>query len=269
MVTPSELALKYAPWSISKIELANTCPQQFNFQYVLRKKKEIKAQDNVVGTLAHRITELALQGTETKEAISTAVKESPMTSSESDDLMCLISPIQSFIDRFYKFRSSEGERELHTEYKLAIDVNGNSVGYDDKTAFFKGVVDLLLVTKSNDVWIIDHKSGKVTRIENKATQLNAYMVLAAANIPNMIGARCGINALGNPQSTQLQWLPYMNKNQIQKALYPWLINYINECAAKLNTFEAKPKEPWPCKWCPYHPSCDAYQGLPNGAKKAK
>ena len=269
MVQLSELARKYAPWSTTKLEQAKTCPAQFERQYVLKHKKEIQAQDNRVGIIAHRIIELMLPGLPFADAQEAAIKELPVTSNESAELQCHREAIEQFVARFSAFRQREGEKQLFIEQKWANDFDGNAIEYASPNAFFRGIVDLALLSNANDLWIIDHKSGKVADLTYKSAQLDSYAILGSANVPNIVGTRSGINALSNPQATRLQWSNYIDLNQIRRGLLPWLMEYVNQCASNLRTFDAKPKKPWPCNWCPYSPSCVPYQGLTNGAKKGK
>lgn len=313
MYDVSDLARQYAPWATSKLELAVSCPYQFNLKYVQKAPATAIRSENKSGIVAHAILEMRVAGTSDAEARAKALAATPLTSTEMEALMTYRAPIESFLERFDGFCKKTGVTKLFIEHKWGLTIDGKPTrfhtvkeykgilfGAEQKRAageavdedlvrearavlesgagpdtdpFFRGVVDLGALTRDADLFIIDHKSGRVEKVKYKQKQLDQYAVLGVAHLPQLAGVRCGVNALGNPPDTQLQWLPYIDRSVVERAYVPWLFRYINECADNLQTFEARPvapapnrktqivEEKFPCGWCGYRLTCDPYVKL--------
>lgn len=315
MFDVSDLARQYAPWATSKLELAVSCPQQFNLKYIQKAPADAIRSENKSGLVAHSILEQRVVGVSDEDARKKALAATPLTSTELESLQTYRAPIEAFLRRFDAFCKANGASQLFIEHKWGLTIDGKPTRFHtvkeyrgmlfgaeqkrakgeavdeavvreaqaaidagttaDSDPFFRGVVDLGVLTRDSDLFIIDHKSGRVEKVKYKQKQLDQYAILGAAHLPNLAGVRCGVNALGNPPESQLQWLPYVERSVIERAYVPWLYRYINECAENLATFEARPVAPapnrktqivterFPCGWCGYRLTCTPYVTLCN------
>jgi len=170
--------------------------------------------------------------------------------------------IESFLRRLDAFCQRNGAVERFVERKWAIRYDGTSTGFFDNDVFFRGVVDLGILTKNKDLFVIDHKSGKAKDPKKYYwKQLHAYCVLGAANIPGIDGVRPGIHYLQGDEAQRIQWLDYKNIKDISDKMLPWLLEYVDGCAGNLASFEARPRQPWPCSWCGYRGGCEPFQEM--------
>lgn len=263
----SELAAQYAPWSVSKADLAETCPRQFELKHILKSPEEVVATANQVGSAAHLILEYRLGGMDAKAAKAAALIKIPMTSTEWENLRVLEDAIETFVVKFAAFCKTYDVVDVMIEKKWAIRADGTATDFFASDVFFRGVVDLCALTRQGDLTVIDHKSGvakDIYKYTKYQKQINVYAVMALANMPNIAGVRGALHFLQGPQHLRLQWLDFTDAHKI-KALYtPWLFEFINKCATSLapRPFQAKASlRVWPCNFCPYKPSCAAHQEL--------
>lgn len=263
----SDLAKQYAPWSVSKAELAETCPKQFELKHILRAPEEAVAQANKVGTAAHSVLEYRIGGADLKTAKQMAFEASPLTSTELEDLRVLEDAIEAFVVKFDRFCSVYGVTKVLREQKWAITAAGLPTDFKAPDAFFRGVVDLCALTRDGMLAVIDHKSGvakDIKRFNKYNKQINGYAVMGLANLPKIQGVRGAIHFLQGPEALRIQWMDPVDASRIQKLLLPWLFDFVNKCAGNLATqpYVAKPSlRKWPCDFCPYRPSCAAHQEL--------
>lgn len=267
----NDLARKYAPWSISKAGLAEICPLQFKFKHIDKVKDGIVTpSDNKVGTCSHKVLELRVGGTPASEARKLAFDETPLTTNEMEHFRTLEDNIEDFLRRFDTFCQQAQPKKILLEEEWAFTADFRPTGFFADDVFFRGKVDLGLITKDDDLIVIDHKSGQakdITRDQKFKKQLNSYKVMGLANIAGLAGARSAIHfMLGNPDN-RIQWLPYVDRRYIETTLVPWLFEYINFCAEKfVEPWVAKPKPRWPCAWCPFTPVCNAYNEMMRAAQ---
>jgi hypothetical protein len=260
----SNLVYTYAPWSISKAQCAMLCPAQFKFKYVDKIKELVAPSVNKVGVAAHSVLEQRLLGKSFKEAKEIALEKTPLTTKELESFSVASVPIESFIIRFDSFCKTNGVIKLLIEEKWGVDKDLNPVQFFSKDVFFRGVVDLAVVTKNNDLVVLDHKSGKVQGLEKYTAQLNAYAVLGLATNPNIDGMQGVIHHLQGKNDKSLLWANYLSKEEIKNRVNSWLITYLTSAAESVKDLEvARPKLPFPCNYCSYNISCGAYQELTN------
>jgi len=264
----SLLAAQHGPWSISKAGTASTCPAQFKHKYVAKTPGAITASANKVGTAAHTVLEHRVVGIDAVAAKKVAIEKTPLTAQERSDLRALDDEIESFLRRFNAFCKREGVTELLREVEWGFTAGGKSTGFFADDVYFRGKLDLGAVTKNNDLFVLDHKSGVARVIHrdlSKKHQLYSYAVLAAINLPQLNGVRCGIHFLQGQEGLRIQWLDYIPLSSIQRVYTPWLFGHLNDVAENLvEPFCAKPKANWPCKWCDFRQVCVPYQELIGG-----
>lgn len=272
MYDVSDLARKYAPWSHSKVELADTCPAQFNHKHLAKTPSSAAPSDTKVGIAAHAILEHRIQGTAYAPAHKTALESTPLTSAELEMLHMLQENIDNFLRRFDAFCKAQHVTKVLTEVDWGFTEMYQKTGFFDKNVYFRGKLDLGALTRDNDLFLIDHKSGVAKALEqdtHKRQQLQSYAVLALSNLPDIAGIRGGINFLQGEPELLLQWTPYNTASRIRELYAPWLFRRINEAATNLvEPFEARPakgrmkknNQPgWPCGWCQYQQQCPTFQ----------
>jgi hypothetical protein len=262
-ITP--LAKQFAPWSISKAGVAETCPAQFKHKYLLKTVEEAVPSANTVGTHAHAILEYRIGGMTDADARKRAAEKTPLTGSEKEDLRALDDSINEFLVKWDGFCKREKVQKVLLEVEWAFTADFKKTGFFSPDVYFRGKVDLGAITPNADLIVMDHKSGvskDIQRGDKFKKQLWSYAVLAFANIEGMAGVRSGINFLQGDRFPKIQWLEYIEAPRIHKLFTPWLYETLNDAAERLvEPFAAKPKLRWPCEWCSYRPSCPDYQAM--------
>lgn len=262
----SPLALKYGPWSFSKAETVVVCPSQFHHKYVLKTVPGRSTSDASVGTTAHSVLEHMTGGASFVDARKQALDTTPLTSPEIEALRALEGAIAAFMRRFDAFCRNYGVVKVFREEAWGFDVDYKAAGFFAPGVFFRGKVDLALLTKDHDLFIIDHKTGAPKDLRKdvkKRQQLNSYGVLALPHLPEIGGVRAGIHFL---QAQDIPFLDYVSADLIRRAHVPWLFQFLNDAAENcVAPFPPKAKLRWPCEWCAYQSACPAFAEMTSGA----
>jgi CRISPR/Cas system-associated exonuclease Cas4 (RecB family) len=266
-----ELAKKYAPWSWSKLTSAESCPAQFHHKHVLKTQASAAPSDTQVGVVAHAVLERRLKGVSKEASVREAIAETPLTTQEEETLSSLDERMEQFLVKFDGFCKRERAKSILVEQDWGLTADLRPTSFFGSDVFFRGKVDVAVITGCDDVVIVDHKSGfakDLYRDQKKKQQLNTYAVLALANIPDMLGVRGAIHFLQGDPDKAIQWTEYVDVKKVREVYAPWLFDKINEVASELKEpFEAKPKLRWPCNWCSYKTQCKAFNELyPSGGK---
>jgi RecB family exonuclease len=268
----SAFARKHAPWSYSKMELAETCPAQFRHKHIAKTTAAPAPSDTKVGIVAHAVLEHRVMGKPSGIAKKTAVEKTPLTTTEQEMLHMLEENMEDFLRRFDNFCKAQGVTKVMCEADWGFTDDYKPTGFFAENVFFRGKLDLGALTRDNDLFLIDHKSGEAKPLERdqkKRQQLQAYGVLALPNMPDIAGVRGGIHFMqGNPDE-RLQWTTYIPAERIRALYMPWLFGRINTSAENLaEPFEARPakslmkknnKPGWPCGWCQYQDVCPEFK----------
>lgn len=242
---------RFAPWSISKSDLAAQCTLAFRFKFIDRIRTESFGEEARIGTAAHRVQELILQGRHPKEAVGTTFEEqSNLTSVEQAKVQELLGAFIAFAERAEKYKRENGVTDELYENKWAVDRSMNAIAYDSKDAFFRGIVDYGMVLDTRGIVIVDHKSGKFKPIEKHQKQLDSYAVLASANLPQIKMVKAGIHYM---KTQKLDWHAPRTRDVIDKMLKSWLTRLLTERANRLSVFE--PTLTPLCNWCDYKTRC--------------
>lgn len=261
-------ALKYAPWSFSKVETADACPAQFQHKHLLKSASSAKTSDTLVGTVAHAIIEHRIAGTSHADATKKAVEQTPLTQEEQETLRTLDERIDTFLRKFDAFCKAQGVTQVLVEVEWALTAECKPTTFWAKDAFFRGKMDLGAVTKDRDLIVIDHKSGfakDLKRDVKKKQQLQAYAILGVVSVENIAGVRGAIHYLQGDEAKAIQWADYVDASRVREVYAPWLFTRINETAASLGEpFVAKPNLRWPCEWCGYQNLCKPFLEMTGG-----
>jgi hypothetical protein len=268
----SPLARQYAPWSFSKMEAAETCPAQFRHKHVVKTTAAPATSDTKVGIHAHEVLEHRVLGKTAKEARILAASKTPLTTQEQEALHMMEESIEDFLRRFDGFCKAQGVTRILTEVAWGFTATYQPASFFAKDVYFRGKLDVGVLTRNNDLYVIDHKSGVAKQLADdpkKQQQLQAYGVLALPNLPDIGGVRGGIHFMQGPVDLRIQWSPFIAAERIRSLYTPWLFSRINTAADNLTEpFEARPAKSlvkktklpgWPCGWCQYQSVCAEYK----------
>lgn len=244
--------LKFSPWSVSKASLAAQCSQAFDYRYVQKLKGIPSGSESKVGTVAHRAQELVIKGTKVRDAIDQAITEDgTLTHSEAEQVRAFESAYVNFKTKLDAFAHKHPFKEIHTELKLAIDINFQPCDYDGTDCLIRGNIDVLVITESGHAIIIDHKSGKRKPIFKHQVQLDTYLLFAAAHYPGIKGFQAAIHSLA--YGNEIDWAEARSREYVVTKLQPWLLSYLDKQAAGLDVIKANITPL--CGWCSFRENC--------------
>lgn len=241
----------YAPWSLSKSDLAAKCPKAFKLRYIdkLPRKEGTEAK---IGVTAHRALELMLQGGESEQALAQALEEAPLLlSKEIDAVRALYPAMCDFVARMARFKEKHGAVKEFFEESWTLDRNFQPVAWDSPEAFFRGVVDYAILTESGYLVVIDHKSGRRRPVDYYAAQLDAYALLGLAHLPDIKGVHAALHFV---KTKDLDWHFLRKESEIRGMLRSALMDMLKRRADMLTEFSASPSTL--CKWCDFYAGCE-------------
>ena len=261
----SSFALEYAPWSISKLNVAAQCPLKFYLNYVVKKKvKKRPSTALLVGKTLHTILEYMLRNSDWQTAYTRATAKQELTTTEIDQICGMKTDVITFLELLQNFRQRHSIDLIHIERKMGMDINLKSVGFFDKRVFFRGVIDLVLFPdRTKDVVIIDHKTGKVKNTESYTTQLKSYILLTKVAYPNLTRAICGVHHLQAPKKSKVLFMADTSIINIQPH-WEMLVEFINNAVHNTHDFN-RAKTGWWCNFCDYQVDCN--KGIDSGENK--
>lgn len=247
------------PWSPSKAALLSQCTKAFEYRYILHAQGIESGTESRTGTSVHRAQELVLENVEPRIAIEQAISEvKNLTVSEIETVKSFTSAIIKFKQKLEQFTRKHPITHSFREKKLAVNNLFELCDYNSPDCFIRGNIDVLLVTESKHLIIIDHKTGKKRPMEKHLSQLDIYTVLGLANYPEAVGAQTAIHYVG--YNNDIDWGPARSRAQAEMLLHPYLQKYLSDQAQRLDQIEATITPL--CKWCNYRTICPDW--LENG-----
>ena len=256
----SELAKKHSPWSMSKAELAKDCGFAYHQRYVKKSKGTTKeALSGRIGKAAHAVLEDLLKGTSgtLKSIMYNVALNHRLTTPEIDGLIALSSNITSFQKRFETYKKAHQVVQQNIEKKFALTIDLVSTPYYSEDVFFRGVIDILGITATNNAVIVDHKSGhppasKDEALSTHSDQLKLYLIPTYVLVPNLQGV---VSALHYIQNEEIFFTNdgVVHSDTIRDKVIPWYYQFFNEAgeAAELATNKATATICVRCKFCEY------------------
>lgn len=254
--------LQFAPWSISKVGQLEKCLKHYKFKYIDKFPPGPSGPAARIGSVVHAALELGLAENSTQgvsDALEKAAKttELALTTTELDKARAYLPAAHDFIKRVSTFRDKMKVKEVLIEADLAIHPDFTKASYFDKKALLRGKVDFAMITGDDMLVILDHKTGKKKIVTEHMPQLYSYAIMGLASYP-VRGVQCGIHYVGSPD---LQLLPGMSAEEIRQKLHPWLLNYLNSKAPRIEeilTGDPQPTVGWECEFCEFakHGYCD-------------
>jgi RecB family exonuclease len=220
----------FGAWSISKLKLLEKCPLSFYLRYVLKIKREGLPPSLItnVGKAAHRIIELLIMGKSITDCFKIAQKEySPLITKEEWDanVATLEYNISEFRQRLDTFEKANPIKRYIQELQIGLTSQFEPTGFFADDVYFRGVIDLGLQTESNDVIIIDHKTGAPSKmgIRNFKTQLDTYKVVYHYGVGKVEGAQSGIHFV---KDGQVILDDYVHQRRQSKVIYGTSLSFI-------------------------------------------
>ncbi len=268
----SKIAL--GPWSFSKLKVLQQCPLKFYLKYVVKIKVPEPPPSLVttVGKAVHRILEFMIMGKTITDSYKLVRKEyvSTLTDQEWDENVATTElNVMEFRKRLDEFEKKNPVKRYIQELKGGLTANYEPTGFFSDDVYWRGVIDLGLQLESNDVIILDHKTGAPAEmgIRNFQNQLDTYKILFHKGIDPVAGAQAGIHFV---KDGKIVLDSYTTKEEIEGKLINELEFYIIgtiDRVKELGFF--KHIRGGYCKWCDYNVECKAGDLLPieHGTKR--
>ena len=165
--------------------------------------------------------------------------------------------VRSFMSRIDKFKLKYGITNPMVEENFSFGNDFVPTEYNKPGEVFKGIWDLVMFPHgTNDVIIIDHKSGEMPsdphEIWNRhGKQRRVYAIGALSAFPNIEKVRFAIHYIYNEKIVWAQEVDTVER--IRDVYIPWYFDYLNSCAAKAATKQACKN--WMCNTCGYKNIC--------------
>lgn len=263
MLQLAEHVLSHAPWSFTKLGTLEKCGLQYDYKYGTQKQPElVQFAESRVGVAVHKALEVALQGFPVAKAMELARGELELSTQECEDLDARVDQIEGFVKRMDVFKKKHGVTETCIEEKWGVydDLTWSGFFGRERKPLFRGMVDFAMLTRSKDLIIIDHKSGKQRDLEHYTSQLKVYAVMGLARFPEARGVQCAINFV---MPDQLVWGKFASAAKIREEYVPWMQEYLTTVCAELLKAPA-PNKTKLCDWCGYRPICPAHKEVNRG-----
>lgn len=268
-VKPTEIVKEYAPWSISKAEVANQCPHRFYLQYIEKKRMNVPpTKEALIGTAVHSALEYALGGNgkvTVSKAFKMAIAGHGLTTSEIEEARGLQPAVENFISKFRNYRIRHNTTRPVIEQKLAVDFEGNPVKFwDNDKGLIRGVIDVFVqFTGRPHALILDHKTGKDHDLKYYEKQFQAYALFLKATTPELTDIKLGVNFI---RADRVEFQEGMlDVRDIQPTL-EYILTFLNETTR--DAHKHKLVRPGPlCGWCNYKRICPAHADGADGKQK--
>lgn len=258
----SPKTVEHAPWSISKADTALQCGLRFTWKYIENRpepKQSIRPESRI-GSAAHKAIELVLHGQDVKRAFTVGAVDNKLTTKEVEDLMTFQGTIQEFVKRVAKFQEKRPAKKQFVEHKFGLTMQLKPTTFFGGDVFFRGTWDYALHLESDELVIIDHKSGPPAVPDPKTgevdlgkyqNQLNMYALAGRVALPRIKGVQSAIHFL---KDGSLRWGSYITLNEIDEGITDWFVKYLNDAVANL---QPKATPGWYCGFCGYAAQCPA------------
>jgi CRISPR/Cas system-associated exonuclease Cas4 (RecB family) len=245
-------ALRWAPWSLSKVKCAQRCPQEFQFRYVAQISEPEVSPEQRIGKAIHAALELVLQRRAVEEALETGRKEL-LHDEERTRYDELGHKVRAFVERIDAFRARRRPRVEHVERQLAVDARLEPVPFVAPEAFFRGVLDVGFEWGEGELAVVDHKTGLRRPVADHAEQLEGYATLASVNMPRLRRIWMGVHFVAD---AAVEWSAPVPVEEVRASFTPRLFDQI-ELAAKSVDGPLEPRPGPYCEWCSYRKICPA------------
>lgn len=259
------MSMSFAPWSISKAQVAHNCTLQFNLKYAKKERgKTVVRSEGRVGAAAHEFMENILAGHPVDFAYKKAVIDNKLARNETLTLATYKDAVLQFRDRIAAWRMKMGVRDtdFFIEKEVAFTREMEVVDYWDKTAYYRGKWDIGALVQRNDglyVIIMDHKTGQPGEdLSRYKDQLWAYIASAMVMYPHLSGAQTAVHWMkAETPKEAIVWGDMYKADQIKAEILPWFFSYFDAANARGNDVPL-PSQGWQCDFCEYKYKCPLF-----------
>ena len=270
-VKPTDVVVEYAPWSISKAEVAKQCPHRFYLQYVLKKKVSVPpTPEALIGKAVHSALEYAI-GAKGKMSINkcfkVAILEHKLTTKEIENALGLRPAVENFIKKYWSYTQRHNLSAPILEQKLSVDFNGKATRFwDNDNGLIRGVVDMSARYLGRP-WslILDHKTGKERDLSYFDKQFDAYALFLKSIAPELEEIKLGINFI---RADRIELKKGMLDVRDIQPMFERVLTFLNEATCDAHNHELVRPGPL-CGWCNYRSECPAHADGANGKQTAK
>jgi putative RecB family exonuclease len=231
--------MKFAPYSVSKIELYNKCPKAFKYRYIDKIKTPMKFYHLEKGSLWHKLIEYKLQDKLNE------FKKPKFKELTNEDYLQQLKDIKSFFtSNIFKEYYTSNYNKQYEQY-FTINEDGSVSNKKTKYTLMLGYIDFNMYNEDS-VFVIDWKTGKKPHENYPKSDFQldiyAYYMYIKYNITNIISKYCFVEH--NYEQTKDKF----NFNKIWKDLN----NNINKIERD-SLFMTK--ESPLCDWCEFQTHC--------------
>jgi hypothetical protein len=250
----------FAPWSFSKLKIIQQCPLKFYLQYVLKVKVPGAPPSLVtnVGKAVHRVIEFLILGKTIGDSYRLAKKEF-VDSITHDEWEANVATTEMNIVEFRKrldaFEQRNPVKRYIQELRVGIKSDYTPTAFFDKEVYYRGVIDLGMQLESNDIILLDHKTGAPAAmgIKNFQDQLDTYKILFHHGVESVEGAQAGIHFV---KDGKIVLDHYADKKEIEGRLVQSLEFYMIGAVDRLKEIAFfKHIRGGHCRWCDYNEQC--------------
>lgn len=250
----------FAPWSFSKLKILQQCPLKFYLQYIVKLKWSLAPPSLIttVGKAVHRILEFLIIGKTVTESFKLAKKEYSASLTEEEWNQHVATTefnVIQFREKLDAFEKKTPIKRFIQEKKVGITQEYQPTGFFSDDVYWRGVIDLGLQLESNDLIILDHKTGAPAEmgIRNFQSQLDSYKVLFHRGVDPVEGAQAGIHFV---KDGKIILDHYSDKKEIDGKLINELEFFIIASVDRLKDIGYfKHIRGGYCKWCDYNAEC--------------
>lgn len=230
--------------------MALQCPRLFHYRYVERVKEPETMPELRVGKAIHSALEQILLGTPLFDAVAEARQqlESEREVARFDAIGVGIRP---FVERIDEFRRRRRVRRQLIEFPLAMREDLTTTTFYNSDAFYRGILDVAYVFDSDNLALVDHKSGVRTGQRTIVEQLEGYAVLAAAYFRNIGRIWLGIHWVA---SGVLEWARPVKTSDVNQHFLPRVLDNIEAAALAIDDGPRSHPGSW-CERCAYRSIC--------------
>jgi CRISPR/Cas system-associated exonuclease Cas4 (RecB family) len=253
---PSDFVRKFAPWSVSKINVAAQCPYRFYLQYTEKKKMGLPTTSAaLVGRAIHTLMENNTKGFKPEVAKRLAIEMHNLTTNEIETVEGFLPAIAKFNSRMAAYQTRMSLGKLQPEQLWAIDFAGKPAKYWGKNVFLRGAVDLhATFLKRPYAFVLDHKTGKWKELNEYKWQFAAYKLLLRTHKPEVIKIQIGVNHLFTETIDMKQGLDDVRD---VATMFSAFMKYVNEQTRAAYNHNITRRGPL-CDWCDYKTICPAH-----------
>lgn len=252
----------FAPWSVSKANLALECPLRFHLRYSKKTKgRKPDAGAGRVGSGVHTLLEHLLLGKDFREGFMAGAMNNGLTRNEMLELKTYRDPADRFMRRLDAFRAKFNVEDdaLFVERCQVITEDLEPFGKWFSPGWFGGYTDVMMrVQRDDGPWliIIDHKSGEPKALDDHIRQLRSYAVLGWAYERDVVGVQACLHwPKADDDEAMFSWGPAWPASQVEGEFVPWMRDLVQRADEAARKTPVVASENQFCKFCEYQHMC--------------